>query len=328
MDVRESGWVATRCSWRGEFGDAFAGRVVLVTGATGFLGSNLCDDLLALGAETHGLARSAGGNRTDSGYVHWSVDITDAGAVRATIARIRPQIVYHFAGLSSARGDRELVGHTLQTNLCGTIHVLQALAETGCERVALACSAEEARGPTSDSAVASPYGAAKTAASVYGRLFHRLYGVPVVLVRPILAYGPRQDSTKLIPYVITSLLRNETPQLSSGARLCDFVYVTDVVRGFLMAGIAPNIGGASIDLGWGQSIRVRDVVDLLVTLTRSSVRPAFGTRPDRIEDPMGTADREAARSLLGWDPLWSLEAGLAETIDWCKRELKIADTAR
>jgi UDP-glucose 4-epimerase len=313
-------------SWRAEFGDAFEGRSALVTGASGFLGSHLCDALLAIGVRTVGLARTTP-TITNALYTHLSVDITDREAVRAAILKTRPDYIYHLAGSASAVEDRALVMAMLHTNLCGTVHVLLAAAETACDRVVLTCSAEEARGPNFEAAVASPYGAAKTAASVYGRLFHRVYGVPVVLVRPILVYGPRQHPSKLIPYVIRSLLRNDAPLLSRGERLCDFVYVNDVIRGILMAAISPHAVGATIELGVGRAVRIRDVVETLVTLTGASARPSFGAQRERIEDHMGSADAETAHRLLGWHPRWSLEAGLTETIDWYKHEEETAQPA-
>jgi nucleoside-diphosphate-sugar epimerase len=249
------------------------------------------------------------------------VDITDRAAVDGTLRRLRPEFVFHLAGLSSARGDRDLVMETLQVNLVGTLNVLLSLAEVGCERVALACSAEEVRGAPVEQAVASPYGAAKTAASLYGRLFHRSYGVPVVLVRPILAYGPRQQSSKIIPYVAIATIRGEVPRLGNCARLCDFVFVTDVVRGFLCAALAPGVQGQTIDLGSGDAVPLRTAVEQTMALAGGSVAADFGARPDRIEDPMKPADREATRRLLGWDPLWSLEAGLRDTVDWYRAHI-------
>jgi nucleoside-diphosphate-sugar epimerase len=313
-------------SWHAEFGDAFQGRSALVTGASGFLGSHLCDALLALGVRTFGLARTTPsiGNAL---YTHLSVDITDRDAVKAAILKTRPDYIYHLAASASAVEDRALVMPMLHTNLCGTVHVLLAAAETGCDRVVLTCSAEEARGQNLEAAVASPYGAAKTAASVYGRLFHRVYGVPVALVRPILAYGPRQHRSKLIPYVIRCLLRNDAPLLSSGERLCDFVYVNDVVRGFLMAATSAQALGETIELGSGRAVRIRDVVETLVTLTGTAARPSFGAQRERTEDHMGSADAETARRLLGWHPRWSLEAGLMETIAWYKHEEQTAQPA-
>ena len=313
-------------NWRAEFGHAFEGRSALVTGASGFLGSHLCDALLALGVRTFGLARTTP-TIANALYTHFSVDITDANAVRDAILETRPQCIYHLAGSATAVEDRALVMPMLRTNLCGTVHVLLAAAETGCNKVVLTCSAEEARGPNLEAAVASPYGAAKTAATVYGRLFHRVYGVPVVLVRPILAYGPRQHRSKLIPYVIRCLLRNDAPLLSSGERLCDFVYVTDVIRGFLMAAISPHAEGATIELGSGRAVRIREVVETLVTLTGTSARPSFGAQRERTEDHMGSADAETAHRLLGWHPRWSLEAGLIETIGWYKNEEETAQPA-
>jgi UDP-glucose 4-epimerase len=307
------GLSSTNYRWQDEFGGSFAGRTVLVTGATGFLGSHLCGALSELGAVVHGWSR---GTRSIAGetYRRWTVDVTDHDAVHIAIAAIRPEIVFHFAGLATAREDRGLVLPTLKHNLMGTLHLLLALTETRCHRVALPCSAEEARAPHCHAPPASPYGAAKTAATVYGRLFHRAYGVPVVLLRPFLAYGPGQEASKLIPHATASLLRQEAPELSSGTRVCDFVYVKDVVRAFLLAAVKPDAVGETIDVGSGVGTPIREAVELLVALSGSRIQPAFGALPDRIEDSMGSADTTSAKQFLGWEPLWSLEAGLSETL--------------
>ncbi|MBM4431173.1 MAG: SDR family NAD(P)-dependent oxidoreductase [Chloroflexi bacterium] len=299
-------------SWRAEFGDAFAERKVLVTGATGFIGWHLCEALVTLGAEMHGLSLDACVENLVRGCAAWAVDLTDIEAVRMTVSNIQPQLVFHLAGMVTARQDLSLVLPMLWNNLVSTVHLLLVAAEVGCQRIVVVGSSEE---PT-DGAPTSPYAAAKAAASMYGQMFHKVYGLPVVVVRPFMTYGPRQESTKLIPYTILALLRGENPHLSSGRRVCDFVYVVDVARGLLKVGIQPGLEGETVNLGTGGGTTVRDVVGLLVELTGSTDRPVFGAVPDRIEEHSHIADRDATQRLLDWEPQWSLRDGLVETIEW------------
>jgi nucleoside-diphosphate-sugar epimerase len=307
--------------WRSHVGDAFGGRVALVTGASGFLGWHLSTALDALGAITYRVSRNVARDAGAPEDRQLGIDVTDAQAVRAAVVNIKPDFVFHLAGLSTASEDRSLVLPTLQVNLCGTVNLLQAVADAGCRRIVLVCSAEEARAATGSSVPASPYGASKTAMALYGRMFHRLYGVPVVMIRPMMAYGPRQGQSKLIPYVIRSLLRNESPRLTNGMRACDFVYVDDVVRAFLMAATAEGVLGDTFDIGTGESTRIRDLVQLLTAIVPSSAHPEFGALPDRVEDPMGATDHIAARQRLGFEAAWTLKDGLHRTVEYYAREL-------
>lgn len=276
------------------------------------MGWHLCKALTAVGAEVHGLSRTACVDNLVPGCEAWAVDLTDIEAVRAALSKIQPQLIYHLAGMVTARQDLDLVLPMLQNNLVGTVHLLLTVAEIGCERMVIVGSSEE---PT-DGTPTSPYAAAKAAASMYARMFNKVYSLPVVVVRPFMTYGPRQEPTKLIPYTILALLRGESPRLSSGRRVCDFVYVLDIVRGLLKVGVEPDLEGQTLDLGTGKGTSVREVVEFLVELSGSASLPLFGALPDRLDERPQIADRDATRRLLDWEPLWSLRDGLMETIEW------------
>jgi len=251
----------------------------------------------------------------------WAVDLADIETVRETVSKTQPQLIYHLAGMVTARQDLNLVLPMLRNNLVGTVHLLLAAAEMGCERMVVVGSSEEPM----DGVPTSPYAAAKAAASMYARMFNKVYSLPVVVVRPFMTYGPRQEPTKLIPYTILALLRGEKPHLSSGKRVCDFVYVLDVVRGLLKASIQPDLEGKTVELGTGQGTSVLDVVELLVELSGSTARPVFGALPDRIDEQPRIADIDATRRLLDWEPLWSLRNGLVETIEWYRARVEDSD---
>lgn len=308
-------------SWQGEFGDAFAGRRVLVTGSTGFIGWHLCEALVALGAEVHGLSRTASAENLVRGCQAWAVDLTDIEAVREAVSKVQPQFMFHLAGMVTARQDLNLILPMLQSNLVGTVHLLLTAAETECKRIVIVGSSEE----LTDEVPTSPYAAAKAAASMYARMFYKVYGLPVVVVRPFMTYGPRQESTKLVPYTILALLHGENPRLSSGRRVCDFVYVLDVVRGLLKASIQPGLEGQTLDLGTGIGTSVRDMVELLVELCGSTAQPVFGALPDRLDERSQIADIDSTRWLLDWEPMWSLRDGLVETIEWYRVMVRDSD---
>lgn len=311
-------------SWQAEFGDAFTRRRVLVTGATGFIGWHLCKALVTLGAEVHGVSRTASTENLPRGCQTRKVDLRDYATVKTTLSELQPELIYHLAGLVTAQQDIALVLPMLQHNLLTTVHLLLAATEVGCDRFVCVGSSEEGLdGEEKPNRVpSSPYAAAKAAASLYAKMFHRLYNLPLVLVRPYMVYGPRQEKTKLLPYTILSLLQREPPQLSSGRRVCDFIYVLDVVRGLLKAGIEPQVIGETVDLGTGSGNYIQDVVNLLVEMTGSEIKPVFGAIPDRIGESSQVADREKTKRLLGWEPLCSLRDGLTETVAWYRAEME------
>jgi nucleoside-diphosphate-sugar epimerase len=276
--------------------------------------------LVALGADVHSLSR-----RPNNGKILgtiWQGDLLAHDQVREIIMETRPQIVYHLAGKVTGEQDVELVLPTLHTNLIGMVHLLLALLQTGCERVIVVGSSEEPDLKAGQDIPVSPYAAAKAAANLYARMFYYLYNLPIVLVRPFMVYGPRQATTKLIPYTIIALLRKESPRLSSGRRVCDFVYVLDVIRGLLKAGVRANIVGKTFELGTGKGISIRKVVEVLTQLIGGNVQPVFGAIPDRVGERDCVADAMQAGRELGWEPKWSLREGLAETVAWYRRMLR------
>jgi nucleoside-diphosphate-sugar epimerase len=203
----------------------------------------------------------------------------------------------------------------MRDNLVTSVNLLTAAAESGGPRVVLAGSMEEP--DRDDPAPSSPYAAAKAATSGYARLFDSLYGLPVVNLRVFMVYGPGQrDGTKLVPYVINSLLRGEAPELSSGRREVDWIYVDDVVAAFLAAADAEKAPGTTLDVGSGELVSIRSLVEQIVPLVGGDARPAFGALPDRPGERPRRADVAQSRETIGWEPSTPLAVGLVRTVEW------------
>jgi UDP-glucose 4-epimerase len=301
--------------------EALAGRRVLVTGASGFIGARLCERAGKLGAVVHGVSRRS--SPAASPAVHWEqLDLTDEAAVRAVARRVQPHVVLHLA--SEVSGDRsaEAVLPMLHANFVAAVNVMLACHEVGCRRVVLAGSMEEPDLGDPDAVAQSPYAAAKWAALTYAQMFRALYELSVVHLRIFMVYGPGQrDLRKLIPYVTTSLLRGEPPELMSGDREVDWVYVDDVVDAFLAAAVAPGAYGASLDIGSGELVTVRAVVAHLRRLVGGSVEPSFGALPDRRLERVRVAEPASAATAIGWRPRTPLEDGLARTVEFYRAQL-------
>lgn len=291
----------------------YASKRVLVTGGRGFLGSHLCRALVALGAEVHAVGRTPPPEPTKN--PHWHAgDLSNLTVVETVLRAARPAVVFHLAGDAVGSRDLKLVARSVQGELIPTINLLTGAAQSGNARLVLAASLEEP--VAANLAPTSPYAAAKWAGTGFARMFQLLYTTPVVITRPFMTYGPGQRSDKLVPHVIRALLRREAPQLSSGRRLVDWVYVDDVVRGLLLAGGLNGIEGAELDLGSGTLVSVREVVEQLARIAATGVAPRFGDLPDRPHEVERCADVAATLARSGWRAEIALDEGLRRTIDW------------
>jgi UDP-glucose 4-epimerase len=290
-------------------------RKVLVTGATGHIGSHLCHHLLREGAEVHAVSRRV--TPDDHSEIRWwRADLRDAKATRNLLAAVQPEVVFHLAGCVTGGRGLDAVLPTLEHNLHATVNLLIALTELGCGRIVLAGSLEEpAEGGLE--LCSSPYAAAKWAARAYARMFHTLYKTPVVNTRIFMVYGPgRQPDARFVPHVISSLLSGKAPKLTRGERKVDWIYIDDLIAGLLACAKSDDVLGGTVDLGSGCLTELRSVALLIAQLMGTEIRPEFGAIPDRQMEQVRVADVRRTYDQLGWQPRTSLETGLGNTIAW------------
>jgi nucleoside-diphosphate-sugar epimerase len=299
---------------------------ILVTGASGFIGRALVQRLVDDGRTVVCTARRPVAGTADDvaaddvvrgadGAVSWVVgDLADAEFVDRLVHEVRPRVVFHLASRVTGSRSLDVVPATLTDNLVASINVLRAVTDAGCERVVLTGSGDEPRG---DEAPCSPYAATKWAVGGYARMFHLLYGTPVVTARPFMVYGPdRPDSSRVIPYVTTTLLGGEAPLVTSGRRLCDWVHVDDVVDALLVVATDPACIGRVLDIGTGRLETVRHVVEVVRSLVGGDVEPVFGGMPDRPFESEAVADVAETEHVCGWTASIPLDDGLERTVAW------------
>lgn len=290
----------------------------MVTGITGFLGANVVARLLQLGAEVYGVARSP----QPAHLAHVLIgDLTSSDFVHTTFREAKPDIVIHLAGQTNASSDKTLILPTFQGNLETTVNVLTAAVDVNCSKIVLTGSLEEPEAGVGDTLPTSPYALSKWGTVLYGRAFHAMYHAPVVIVRPFMTYGPRQRPTKLVPYIVLSLLQGKAPRVKNAERFADWVFIEDVVEGMLAAATASGVEGLTIDLGTGVATSVRQVITELLSLTGVTVEPNFEQGAAALNNNDRVADMAKAARWLNWKPKTSLREGLARTVEWYKSEL-------
>ncbi|MBP9145461.1 MAG: NAD(P)-dependent oxidoreductase [Thermoanaerobaculia bacterium] len=295
---------------------------VLVTGATGFLGGHLVHALLAAGCRVDAVSRQA---RTSSSpnLRWWQADLAASGEAERVFAGSTPEVVFHLASLVTGRRERDLILPAFHANLESTVQLLAAATAApagSCRRIVLTGSMEEPD-LSSGEAPGSPYAVAKAAATLYARFFRSLYGTPVVSARVFMVYGPGQvDHGKVVPYTILQALQKKAPQLTSGTRPVDWIYIDDVIAGLLALAEAPGIEGETFDLGSGELVTVRQVVEKICHAL-DAPPPEIGALADRPLEAVRRANIARSGSRLGWRPRVGLEEGLHRTIVGLRGEL-------
>jgi nucleoside-diphosphate-sugar epimerase len=232
-----------------------------------------------------------------------------------------PDIVFHLAsaGVNQANQDAEEI---LQTNVMGTLHLLQMARKWNVERFVYcgSCFEYPAGRQLSESIMPAPmaeYGASKTAGWILTDTIFRRYGLPVVTLRPFTTYGPWEGSHRLVPHTITNALRGGRIDVTGGKQTRDFVFVEDVVEAFLAAALTPQAVGATFNVCTGQETSVRELVTLIVELTGNQAEPVFGAIPYRDTEIWSLSGNPSkSNQVLGWSARTSLRAGLSKTIQW------------
>lgn len=293
------------------------GKRALVTGASGFVGSHLISELLARGAEVTAISRVAQG-RARRGVSWIQADLERPGTAESIVERARPDVVFHLASAVTGRRDVDLVAPTLQVNLVAGVRLMVAASRRGVERVVLAGSMEEPDLAAGE-APSSPYAAAKAAQSLYARFLHAVHGLPVVIARIFMVYGPGQkDLTKLVPYAILEGIEGRAARLASCDRPIDWIFVEDVARGLATLAGAPGVE-ESLDLGSGASVTVGDIAARIAAEVGAPA-PLAGCLPPRPLETVRRADVDRTFERTGFLPTVGLDEGLARTIAWYRAE--------
>ena len=316
-------------------------KSVLVTGAGGFIGSHLVEELVQQGAKVRAFVRY--NSRADSGFLRQlppqlrsqveiiAGDLRDEDAVRKAVQGT--QVVFHLGALISIPYSYYHPVEVVSTNVMGTLNMLVTCRDLGVEKL-VHTSTSEVYGtarqvPISESHPLqgqSPYSASKIGADKLAESFYCAFGLPVITVRPFNTFGPRQSARAVIPTIITQALSGDEIHIGNLETKRDFTYVSDTVAGFIKAAESEQGLGQAINLGTGKEIVIGDLANLVIQKIGRPIKLVVESqrlRPEKSEVQRLLSDNSLAREVIGWQPMISFEVGIQNTIEWIRDHLDL-----
>lgn len=308
----------------------------MVTGATGFIGANLTRHLLRCGHEVHLLVRR--------GYNTWSVNeilsdvilhevhFLDQTSLEQAVANIRPEWIFHLAAYGAYSSQSDL-NKMIQTNIIGTINLVNACFKTGFEAFVNTGSSSEygykdhAPSETETLEPNSHYAVTKASATMFCRYVAQSQRVHIPTLRLYSVYGPYEEPKRLMPTLIHYGLEGKLPPLVHPEINHDFVYVDDVSEAYIRAASQPNQElGAVYNVGTGTQTSMRQVVRVAKKILDIPAEPVWGSMPDREWDTnIWVADNRKIRETLGWRPRYRLEEGFRRMVNWFRKNPAVMD---
>lgn len=315
------------------------GKKVLVTGADGFIGSHLVEQLIEEGASVRAFCYYNSFNSW--GWLDsfpkellnkidvFTGDIRDPNGVRTAMKDI--DIVFHLAALIAIPFSYHSPDAYVDTNVKGTLNIVQAAKDLGVERV-LVTSTSEVYGTAQYIPIdekhprqgQSPYSATKIGADCIAESFYRSFDLPVTIVRPFNTYGPRQSARAIIPTIITQLLNGST-EISLGdlTPTRDLVFVKDTARGFVEIALNNSLIGEDVNIATSNEISIGELAQELISQINPKAKimqDKERLRPEKSEVFRLYGSNEKLLNASNWSPKTSLSLGLQETINWFKIE--------
>jgi NAD dependent epimerase/dehydratase len=311
-------------------------KKVLVTGAAGFIGSHLTEELVRIGAKVrvfiHYNSRNSYGNlefldkEIISNVEIFSGDITDPFFVAKAVAGC--DVVFHLAALIAIPYSYAAPSSYVATNVSGTLNVMQACRESSVEKV-IHTSTSETYGTAVYAPIdekhplqgQSPYSASKIGADKIAESFFCSFSLPVATIRPFNTFGPRQSARAVIPTIISQALSGDIIKLGSLSPIRDFNYVKDTVKGFILIARSPDSIGQVINIGSGREITIGGIADKIIGIIggkKKIVTDEVRVRPGNSEVLKLLCSNAKAEKLLSYTPGYTIEQGLTETIEFVR----------
>jgi len=319
---------------------------VVVTGVTGFIGSNLAKKLVELGHRVFGVTRHCASRNLKpieeilDSMILLTADITDPMSISQVLKSANPDYICHLAALTPVRLSFEKPFEYERTNYLGTMAIVYAtmkLPDYEERKIILASTAEvygfhkEEEKPLKESASlnpSSPYAVSKAAADMYVRMASQVYNLNCVVLRPVNSYGRRFETRFVVEYVITSMLRRENVYVGAPESVREYMYVDDHVNAYLRA-IEKGKKGEAYNVATGKGIKNRHLVEKIAeqvgydknSIVFGSYPPGYPLRPIMSDQPYIVLDSTKAKRELDWRPRVSLNEGLQKTIEYWRDKI-------
>jgi CDP-glucose 4,6-dehydratase len=309
----------------------FFGKNILVTGGTGLVGGHLVESLIKAGANVFCTIRSKNPksyfyqNKFDEKVVTINCDLTDSHRVFDVVSKYEIEYIFHLAAQPIVATAFTNPFETFHTNVMGTVNILEAARRSAKISGVVVASSDKAYGKncvnaTEDRPLAGdhPYDVSKSATDLIARTYHNTYGLPVAVSRFGNIYGPGDlNLNRIVPGIMKSLFKGETLEIrSDGKFVRDYVYVKDVVDGYLL--LAENIEktkGDAFNFSTGYNLSVLDLVNQVSNIIGKQV-PFVVLNNQQNEIPFQSLSFQKAQSLLGWQSKYKFEEGIKETYKW------------
>ena len=309
----------------------------LITGASGFVGSNLIRKLIDENKEVTILIREDSDlwriNDLVSKIQTFKTDLSNYGKLEKIISDIDPDFVYHL-GTYGGYPFQTSIQKITQVNILNTINLFESLSKCNNLKLIINFGSSSEYGPKStsmnenDEAVPiTPYGISKLTQTKFAKFYSKNMNLPIVTLRLFSVFGPFEEPGRLIFDIMTSVIKGKTIELSSPFPRRDFVYVSDVIQAIETAIHAKNIIGEIFNIGTGVMRSVQDVVNNVLEIAKSNNKISWKIKQKRVFDDMTpwVSDTEKTKKILKWEPKYSFSDGLLLTYKWYLNNQQIWD---